>query len=44
MKKLTLWLLTSLVAILTLVSFASAASACTWLAYQPEVPAKLRNE
>ncbi|RJX28273.1 MAG: cyclic lactone autoinducer peptide [Dethiobacter sp.] len=44
MKKLTLWLLTGLVGILTLVSFASAASACGWLLYQPEVPAKLRKE
>lgn len=44
MKRAVLWLLTGLVGILTLVSFASAASACAWLAYQPEVPAKLRKE
>jgi cyclic lactone autoinducer peptide len=44
MKRLALWLLTGLVGILTLVSFASAASACGWVFYQPEMPAKLRRE
>ena len=44
MKMLALWLLTGLVGILTLVSFASAASACGWVFYQPEMPAKLRRE
>jgi len=44
MKRLTLWLLTGLVGLLTFVSLASAASACTWMLYEPEVPAKLRRE
>ncbi|MGI5876491.1 MAG: cyclic lactone autoinducer peptide [Dethiobacteria bacterium] len=43
MKKLTIWLLSSLVGVLTFISVASAASACNWVLYEPELPSKLRR-
>ncbi|MEW6624248.1 MAG: cyclic lactone autoinducer peptide [Bacillota bacterium] len=43
MKKIRLFLLTSLFTILTLVATASAASACLVFHYQPELPKALRK-
>ncbi len=40
MRKLVLSLIMSA---LSLLAFASVASACNWFAYQPEVPASLRK-
>jgi cyclic lactone autoinducer peptide len=44
MKKTLLWLVSALVGLLTFVSYASAASACWWMIYEPKVPAKLMRE
>ncbi|NLC11955.1 MAG: cyclic lactone autoinducer peptide [Firmicutes bacterium] len=44
MRALAIRLLVALAGLLTFISMASAASACTWLYYEPEVPAKLRRE
>lgn len=44
MKRITLWLVTALVGILTFASFVNVAGACHWMFYEPEVPAKLRRQ
>jgi cyclic lactone autoinducer peptide len=44
MKKITVWVLSGLVGILSFIAVASAASACSWVLYEPELPLKLRRE
>lgn len=43
MKKVPLWLFSGLVSLLTFISMVNVAGACSWLFYEPEVPAKLRK-
>lgn len=43
MKRLLVWMAGAAVVLLALVATAGAASACTYLLYEPPVPAKLRK-
>lgn len=43
MKKITLWVLTTMAAVFIAIANASAASACTLVHYQPELPKSLRK-
>ncbi len=44
MKKIFVWLAGAAVVMLTIIASTGAASACTVMYYEPEVPAKLRGE
>ena len=44
MKRTLIWMAGVAVMLLTMIASAGAASACTVLYYEPEVPAKLRGE
>lgn len=43
MKRLIVWLASAAVVLLTLVASAGAASACNFLFYEPQAPAKLQK-
>ncbi|NLJ55860.1 MAG: cyclic lactone autoinducer peptide [Firmicutes bacterium] len=43
MKKMSIWIFSGLVSLLTFISLVNVAGACSWLFYEPEVPAKLRQ-
>ncbi|NLX90441.1 MAG: cyclic lactone autoinducer peptide [Firmicutes bacterium] len=44
MKRTLIWLAGVAVMLLTMIASVGAASACSWMYYEPEVPAKLRGE
>ena len=43
MKKMSICIFSGLVSLLTFISLVNVAGACSWLFYEPEVPAKLRQ-